>query len=65
MHISEVEQARLEKEHKMRYGYQDHDNKRFPHDVEVKEHQYMHKDMENKHAREAKPEDIEVHRSSY
>ena len=63
MHISEVEKARLEKDHQMRHGYQIHDNKRFPINVEVSEHQGLPKNMENKHARESKPEDF--NRGSY
>jgi hypothetical protein len=59
MHISEVEKHRMEKEHKMRHGYQDHSNKRFPHHDEDAEHQFSMKDMENKHAREAQPIDYE------
>lgn len=59
MHVSEVEKARLEKEHKMRHGYQVHDNAKFPqHMNDVNEHQYLPKDMDNKHAREAIPEDM-------
>lgn len=58
MHISEVEKARLEKDHKMRNGYQIHDNKRYPINVEVNEYQHLPKDMDNKHAREYKPEDF-------
>ena len=60
MHISEVEKARLEKEHQMRNGYQVHDNNVYPHRPEVNEHQYVHKDMENKHARESQPSDYEL-----
>lgn len=52
MHISEVEKARLEKEHKMRYGYQNQDNNVGPNATEIHERQYLHKDMENKHAAE-------------
>lgn len=60
MHISDVEKARLEKDHQMRHGYQIHDNKRFPINAEVNEHYYVHKDMENKHARESQPSDYEI-----
>ncbi len=60
MHISEVEKARLEKEHQMRNGYQVHDNNRFPHMNEIKEHSPLYKDTENKHARESKPEDYNM-----
>jgi len=62
MHISEVEKARLEKDHQMRNGYQIHDNKRFPMNVqvEVNEHEPIFKDSENKHARESKPEDYNM-----
>ena len=60
MHISEVEKARLEKDHQMRNGYQIHDNKRYPINVEVSEYQHLSKDTENKHAREAKPEDYNI-----
>lgn len=63
MHISEVEKARLEKEHQMRNGYQVHDNNRFPHMNDVNEVQHVFKDTENKHARESKPEDF--NRSMY
>lgn len=52
MHISEVEKMRLEKEHHMRNGYQLHKNRE-----DVREHAYVHKDTENKHARETMPED--------
>ena len=63
MHISEVEKARMEKEHQMRNGYQVMDNKRFPHNTnDVNEHQHVYKDMENKHARETKPEDYNMER---
>jgi len=65
MHISEVEKARLEKEHQMKHGYQMHNNNRFPHRTEVHEHQYLHKDTENKHARETTPEDMGIERSVY
>lgn len=59
MHISDVEKARMEKDHKMRNGYQDHDNSRFPHDnSDVTETRYAYKDLDNKHARDAKPEDM-------
>jgi hypothetical protein len=51
MHISEVEKARLEKDHKMKHGYQIHDNKRDPLNVDVTQHQPVYPDMENKHAR--------------
>lgn len=65
MHVSEVEKARMEKDHKMRNGYQIQDNKRFPHDTrEINEHQYLSKDMENKHARESKPEDYNMEQSA-
>lgn len=60
MHISEVEKARLEKDHQMRNGYQIHDNNRFPHMTEVKEHSSLYKDMENKHARESRPSDYKM-----
>lgn len=60
MHISEVEKARLEKDHQMRHGYAVNDNNRFPHNLEVNEHMYVHKDTENKHARESKPEDYKM-----
>jgi len=53
MHISEQEKYRLEKEHRMRNGYQLHDGKK----DEVNEHAYVHKDTENKHARESQPDD--------
>lgn len=52
MHISEIEKARLEKDHQMRYGYQIQNKNNFPHNNDVNESQYIHKDMENKHARE-------------
>lgn len=58
MHISDIEKARMEKEHKMRHGYQLQDNKKFPHSAdEIKEHQHVYQDVENKHARESKAED--------
>ncbi len=57
MHISEVEKARLEKDHQMKNGYQIHDNKRFPHNAEVSEHQNVFKDNDNKHARASSEED--------
>lgn len=61
MHISEVEKARLEKEHSMRNGYQIQDGKRFPHTTnDISEHQFLYKDTENKHARETKPEDYNM-----
>lgn len=59
MHISEVEKARLEKEHQMRNGYQIHDNKRFPINAEVNEHQHVFKDTENKHSRASTEEDYQ------
>jgi hypothetical protein len=34
MNMEEMERMRIEKEHKMRYGYQDHSNKKFPHHEE-------------------------------
>ncbi len=58
MHISEVEKARMEKDHQMRHGYQIHDNNTFPHMTEVNEHRSLFKDEENKHARESMPEDF-------
>ena len=58
MHVSEVEKARLEKEHQMRHGYQVHNNNRFPHTTEVNEQVHIYKDTENKHAREATFEDM-------
>jgi len=58
MHISEVEKARLEKDHKMRNGYQIHDNKRYPINVDVTENQHILKDTDNKHARASTPEDF-------
>jgi hypothetical protein len=64
MHISDVERMRLEKEHKMREGYAVHNNKRFPHDLEVKEHAYKFKDMENKHARESTEDDYKMEHSA-
>lgn len=58
MHISEVEKARMEKDHKMRNGYQMEDNKKYPHMQENPEHQPLfNKEYENKHARESKPSD--------
>lgn len=60
MHISEVEKARMEKDHRMRNGYQIQDGKRYPQNVEINEHQHLFKDSENKHARESKPEDFKV-----
>ena len=64
MHISEVEKARMQKEHQMRNGYQVMDNKRFPHNTnDINEHKYVHKDMENMHARETKPEDWNMEHS--
>lgn len=60
MHISEVEKARLAKDYQMRNGYQVHDNNRFPHSMEVNEHQPIFKDTENKHARESVPSDYEL-----
>ncbi len=59
MHISEVEKHRMEKEHKMRHGYQDHDNKRYPHVDEGAKHQGVYQYVDNKHARESKPEDYQ------
>lgn len=57
MHISEVEKARMEKEHQMRNGYQNMDNKQFPHHInDIHESQFSYKDMENKHGKEYKPE---------
>ena len=40
----------------MRNGYQAHDGKK----DEVHEHMYVHKDTENKHARESNPSDYEL-----
>lgn len=60
MHISEVEKARLEKEHKMRNGYQVQDNAKFPHMNEINEHKYVHKDSENMHARESVASDYQM-----
>lgn len=60
MHISEVEKARMEKEHQMRNGYQVQDNNRFPHSMPINEHQHVFKDTENKHARESQPEDYNM-----
>jgi len=51
MHISDVEKARMEKEHKMRNGYKIMDNNRFPHVNDVHEDEYVLRDLENKHAR--------------
>ena len=59
MHISEVEKARLEKEHKMRNGYQVQDNAKYPHMQEINEHKHVFQDTENVHARETKPEDYD------
>jgi hypothetical protein len=36
MHVDELEAYRMEKEHKMRHGYQDHSNKKYPHTAEEK-----------------------------
>lgn len=59
MHISEVEKARMEKDHQMRNGYADHRNARFPHQQnEVYERQYNFRDTENKHAKEFPPEEL-------
>lgn len=63
MHISEVEKARLEKEHQMRNGYQVQNNAQYPHTAPISEHQYVNKDMENKHARESQPEDYNMERA--
>lgn len=61
MHISEVEQHRLEKEHQMRHGYKMRNNQVFPHMKDESEVQsYNHKDMENIHAREINPEDNKI-----
>lgn len=60
MHISDVEKYRMEKDHQMRHGYKVHDNNVFPHNVEVKEHQPIFKEYENKHARESRPSDYEM-----
>ena len=61
MHISDIEKARMEKDHQMRHGYQVMDNKRFPHESnDINEHSHVYKDMENKHARESQPEDYRM-----
>jgi hypothetical protein len=59
MHISDVEKARMEKDHQMRNGYQVQNNNRFPHSMSINEHQYVNKDTENKHARESQPSDYQ------
>jgi hypothetical protein len=64
MHISDIEKARMEKEHKMRNGYQVQDNKRYPHMDEIKEHQHVWQDNENRHARETKREDYNMEHSA-
>lgn len=56
MHISDVEKARMEKDHQMRHGYHVMHNKVFPHHTnDVNEKQYIAKDTENKHAAEMQP----------
>jgi hypothetical protein len=60
MHISDVEKARMEKEHKMRNGYSDMSNQRFPHSDEITENRYVHKDEDNQHARERVPADYNM-----
>lgn len=57
MHISESEEYRMQKEHKMRNGYSSQDNKRFPHDMQNDNevaHKVVYQDTENKHAMEQK-----------
>lgn len=60
MHISDIEKMRMEKDHKMKHGYQIHDNTRYPHTEKVNEFQFLPKDEENKHARESKPSDYQL-----
>jgi hypothetical protein len=60
MHISEVEKARLDKEHEMRHGYQMHNNNKFPHTPMNAESQHIFRDSENKHAMEYKPNHYET-----
>ena len=61
MHISEVEQHRLEKEHQMRHGYKMRNNVQYPHMPDEGEvSSYAHKDMENIHAKDINPEDHKI-----